>query len=524
MHDLVLRGGRVFDGLGSPAETADVAVAGGRIVAIGQDVGAARRVVDVDGLAVAPGFIDPHAHSDMVALMGEPQPFKLEQGVTTEIVGNCGFSFGPLSADAADEARRSFGELAAEADVLPGSLGDHLDRIEAAGPTNNVASLVGHNAVRLSANGMEPELRPGALGEMERLLHQAFADGAVGLSTGLIYVPGAWSDTDELVALARVAHRWRRPYTSHMRDEGPGLGEALDEAIEIGRRARVAVQISHCKAAGVRAHGGSRLLLDKLHAARLEGIDIRGDQYPYLAGSTFLAALLPPEVHEGGVDALRRRLADPQERARLRAVAEDPERVTGVGLWAQATPADVLVVRHADPEKCARTLDDIAGRADAWEVLCDSVIADPASMMVITMMAEDDVRSIMADPLVCIGSDSGIPDGLDHPRTWGCFPRFLGSYVRESRIVDWPEAVRKMTSAAAVQFGLVGRGWLGAGAVADICVFDPDTVGHAGTYLDPDVRPTGIEHVVLGGEVVIEAGSFSGERRGSVVRALPSST
>lgn len=523
-HDLILRGGAVYDGLGSPAVTADVAITGDAVVAIGKDLGEAKRIIDVDGLAVAPGFIDPHAHSDMVALMTEPQPFKLEQGVTTEIVGNCGFSFAPLSEAGAAEARRSFGELTADAQIEAGSFSDHLDRLEAAGPANNIASLVGHNAIRLSANGMEQKLAEGALEEMQRLLAQAFEQGAVGLSTGLIYTPGAWSDTDEIVALAQVAHRWGRPYASHMRDEGPGLAEALDEAIEIGRRARIPVQVSHCKAAGASAHGGSKMLLDKIRNARLEGVDVRGDQYPYQAGSTFLAALLPPEVHVGGIDEVRRRLGDAAERERLRRVAEDPSRTTGVGLWAQGTPADVLIVRHFDRAKAGRTLADVAGADDPWETLCDAVAQDPTAMMVITLMAEDDVRTIMADPLIAIGSDSGIPDGLDHPRTWGCFPRFLGTYVRELGIVDWPEGIRKVTSASAAHFGLTGRGWLGAGSVADVCVFDPATIGHSGTYLEPAVKPTGIEHVVVGGDVVIESGQFSGARAGRVIRAQASSS
>ena len=351
-HDLLLRGGMVYDGLGSDAQTADVAIEGDRVVAVGHDLGEAHRVVDVDGLAVAPGFIDPHAHSDMIPLMPEPQPFKLHQGVTTEIVGNCGFSFAPLGEDAMHEVRESFGELSGDTEVRPGSFADHLDRLAEAGPTNHIASLVGHNTLRLSANGMDRDLRRGALDEMCRLLDESFAAGAVGLSTGLIYVPGAFSDTDEIVALAQTAHRWQRPYTSHMRDEGVALGEALDEAIEIGRRARVRVQVSHCKAAGAASHGGSGLLLDKLRAARVEGVDIRGDQYPYVAGSTMLSALLPPMAQEGGVDELRRRLADPAERQRLRIRAGDHGAPVGAGLWSQATPDDVLITRHT---RCVRT-------------------------------------------------------------------------------------------------------------------------------------------------------------------------
>ena len=518
MHDLLLRGGVVYDGLGSEPMRADVAIDGDRVTAVGRDVGSARRSLDVDGLAVAPGFVDPHAHSDMVQLGNEPQPFKLLQGVTTEIVGNCGFSFAPLSPEAAKEAKAAFGDLAADSEIRAGSFADFLTRLEEAGPTNNVAVLVGHNTLRLTANGVEQELRPGALDEMRRLADEAFAAGAAGLSTGLIYVPGAYSNTDEVVALATVAHRWGRPYTTHMRDEGPELIAALDEAIEIGRRARVAVQISHCKAAGRTSHGNSRLLLDKLHEARVAGIDVRGDQYPYLAGGTFLAALLPPQAQVGGVEALRSRMTDPVERAALRAVAEDPSRTIGAGLWGQAQPADVLVIRHRAPGHPGQTLQALAAGRDPWEALCDLVAVDPSAMMVITLMHEDDVRAIMADSIVSIGSDSGVPEGLDHPRTWGCFPHFLGRYVRELGVVSWAEAVRKMTSASTGQFSLIGRGWLGEGSVADVCVFDPDTVGHAGTYVEPAATPTGIVHVVLGGDVVVTGGEFTGERRGRVLR------
>ena len=519
MHDILLKGGLVYDGLGSEPVRTDVAIGAGRVGAVGSRLGEARRVIDVAGLAVAPGFIDPHAHSDMIPLMPEPQPFKLLQGVTTEIVGNCGYSFAPLNEASAAEATKAFGDLAAENEILPGSFHDYLDRIEAAGPTNHITALVGHNTLRLTANGVDGPLRDGALEEMCALADEAFAAGAAGLSTGLIYVPGAYSDTDELVALAKVARRWGRPYTTHMRDEERELASALDEAIEIGRRAGVRVQISHCKAAGRTMHGKGSLLLDKLRRARVAGVDVRGDQYPYLAGGTFLAALFPPEAQEGGIDALFARLRDAGERARLQKVADDQTASMGTGLWREVTPADVLVTRHTDATNIGRTLEAIAGDDDTWEVLCRAVAEDPTAMMVVTLMDEDDVRTIMADPLISVGSDNGMPYGLDHPRTWGCFARFLGRYVRELRLLDWPEAIRKMTSSTAAQFGLTGRGFVAPGAIADLCVFDPGTIGHDGTYTKPDVRPDGIHYVVLEGTVVVDGGEFTGERHGRVLRS-----
>jgi N-acyl-D-aspartate/D-glutamate deacylase len=261
------------------------------------------------------------------------------------------------------------------------------------------------------------------------------------------------------------------------------------------------------------------MLLDKLKGARVAGVDIRGDQYPYLAGGTFLAALFPPEAQEGGIDALQARLGDAGERARLRAVAEDEAASMGTGLWREVTPADVLVTRHTDAANIGKTLEAIAADADAWEVLCAKVAEDPTAMMVVTLMDEDDVRTIMADPLISVGSDNGMPYGLDHPRTWGCFPRFLGRYVRELALLDWPEAIRKMTSSTAAQFGLTGRGFIGPSASADLCVFDPNTIGHDGTYTKPDVRPDGVAYVLLEGTVVVDDGEFTGERHGRVLRS-----
>ncbi|MEV0596064.1 N-acyl-D-amino-acid deacylase family protein [Nonomuraea cavernae] len=505
MIDLILRGGTVHDGLGSAPETADVAISGSRVVAVGPGLSGARRELDVAGLIVAPGFVDAHAHSDLVPLMDEPQPFKLLQGVTTEINGNCGYSYAP------DASRL---EELTGVSVPDWTFAAYLSAVAVAGPSNHVATLVGHSTLRGAVAGFAPELAEGDLDRMCELAADAFEAGACGLSSGLIYPPGSYAGTGELVALARVAHRYGVPYTTHLRDEGAAVGEALDEAIEIARRARVRLQVSHCKVAGRPNHGRASLLLDRLRAARAAGVDVRGDQYPYLAGATVLAALLPPSALAGG--RLREVLASPFERLRLRSLAEAGG--TGSGLWGDAVPAGILVTSHADASFTGRTLAAIAGERDPWEVACDLVAADPAAQMVIEMMAEEDVAEIMADPLIGIGSDNGPPTGLEHPRTWGCFPRFLGSYVRERGVVGWAEAVRKMTSATADQFGLRGRGWLGAGAYADVCVFDPATVGHTGTYTDPSARPTGIVHVLLEGRVVVESGEFTGGRHGRVLR------
>jgi N-acyl-D-amino-acid deacylase len=513
---LLLQGGTVFDGLGSPGRVADVAVVDGRVAAIGGDPPAGLRRIDCDGLAVAPGFVDTHAHSDLVPLLDPPEPFKLLQGVTTEVVGNCGLTFAPLDRESAEVAATLWGGLAGGAAIEPGGFGELADRLDRAGPVNNLAMLVGHGTLRLTANGLEERLAPGAADRMARLAAEAFGAGAVGLSSGLIYVPGSYADTAELVALARVAAAYGAVYATHMRDEGAHLEAALEEAVTIARTAGVRLQVSHCKAAGRAAHGKGGRLLERLAAARLDGVDAQGDQYPYDAGATVLSALLPPAVAAGGTGAMRARLRDPDARAALRAQAERGG--IGDGAWAEADPADVLLTGHRDPGVVGRTLAEVAGGRDPWDTLCALVADDPAATIVLRLMREDDVRAIMASPLVGVGSDNGPPTGLQHPRSWGCFPRLLGRYVRELGVLTWEQAIHKATWLGARQFRMDGRGLLVEGAVADLVVFDPATVGHDGTYLDPAVPVSGIEHVILAGDPVVEHGRYGGRRSGRVLR------
>jgi N-acyl-D-amino-acid deacylase len=513
---LLLQGGTVFDGLGSPGRVADVAVVDGRVAAVGGDPPAGLRRVDCRDRYVTPGFVDTHAHSDLVHLLEEPQPFKLLQGVTTEVVGNCGLTFAPLDPASAEVAGELWSGLAAGVPIQPSGFGKLAERLDRAGPANNLALLVGHGTLRLTANGLEEELRPGAAERMAALAAEAFEAGAVGLSSGLIYVPGSYADTGELVALARVAAGYGGTYATHMRDEGVHLEAALEEAVTIARTAGARLQVSHCKAAGRAARGSSGRLLERLAAARLDGVDAQGDQYPYDAGATVLSSLLPPAVAAGGTEAMRARLRDPASRAALRTQAERGG--VGDGGWTLAGPADVLLTGHADAGLVGRTLAEAAAGRDPWDALCDLVAGDPAATIVIRLMDEDDVRAILASPLVGVGSDSLAPTGLEHPRTWGCFPRLLGRYVREEQVLTWEQAIRKATWLGARQFRLDGRGLLVEGAVADLCVFDPVTVGHDGTYLDPDVPVTGIEHVVLAGDLVVEHGRYSGRRSGRVLR------
>ncbi|MFE7107878.1 amidohydrolase family protein [Streptomyces sp. NPDC057575] len=513
MHDLIISGGEVHDGFASTPVTADVAITADRIIAVGKDLGAARRTIDAAGLVIAPGFVDPHSHSDSVPFLPDAQPFKLLQGVTTEVVGNCGFSMGPADPETAGLSPIQLGEQTFT------TFADYLDAAEAAGLSNHFAPLVGHNTLRLAVAGMEKQLPPGGLDQLCALTDEAFAAGARGLSSGLEYVPGAYADLAELTALARIARRYDGAYATHSRSESEGLADALDEAVAVARAAGIRLQVSHCKASGRAVHGAARLILEKLAEARRSGVDVRGDQYPYRAFCTSLSAMLPPEACEGNVDALRARLSDPVTRAALRATAEGPGPGIGVGLWRELHPEDMQILRHTDPTVKGRRLAEVLAGRDPWDVLCELLIADPHAYVVCHTMEEGDVLAIMADPLVTIGSDSDIPIGPNHPRTFGTFPTFLGSYVRDGGVVDLPEAIRKVTSATASQFGLSDRGWIGRGSVADLVVFDPARIGHAGTYENPELRPTGMVHVFLAGEQVIVDSEFTGERRGRMLRS-----
>ncbi|NDL58887.1 N-acyl-D-amino-acid deacylase family protein [Phytoactinopolyspora mesophila] len=513
---LVLRGGTVFDGLGTPGRRGDVLVEGGKVRDIGAVEAAGAREIDCDGLYVTPGFIDAHSHSDLVPGMDEPQPFKLFQGVTTEIAGNCGFSFAPLTPDSAVVVREMFGELAGGVEVPVGSFAEFLDTAQRDGPTNHMAYLVGHHTLRLSANGADEELRPGAVETMRDLAAEAFEAGAVGFSTGLIYPPGCFADRAEVEQIARVAGVYGRIYATHMRDEGRFLEDAIDEAVAIAQAGGIRLQISHCKAAGLPAHGKARALLERIERARLDGVDVVGDQYPYLAGGTVMLALLPNAAAAGGGGAMKARLSDPLQRAQLRKAAERGN--PGDGMWASTEAAKVIVTTHADTAVVGRTLAEVAGPADPFDTLCDLLVADPAAAIVLEMMVEDDVREIMTSPLVGVGSDNGPPVGLQHPRTYGCFPWLLGTYVRDEKVLSWEEAIRKATSLIARQFGLAGRGVLLPGCHADITVFDPARIGHRGSYVQPDITPDGIQAVLLEGTPVVVDGEFSGNRAGRVLK------
>jgi N-acyl-D-amino-acid deacylase len=521
--DVVLTGGQVIDGSGAPAYRADVGVEGGRIAAIG-DLAAtpAARRLDAAGCVVAPGFIDPHTHSDLALLLNPEAHSKIRQGVTTEIIGNCGSSPAPLVGEFAADIRTRAASVPWADDWTWTTFGDYLDRLDAARPAVNVVPLVGHVTLRSAAMGFDfRPPSPAELAGMDDLLEEALRAGAFGMSSGLMTPPSSYADTEELVALARTLRRHDAFYFSHIRGEGETLFRATAEAIEVGERAGVSVQIAHHKAA-FRPNWGRMPHVTRLSEWAVDrGVDVRFDVYPYTAGSAGLTQLIPDWAHEGGREALLGRLRDPATRARLR------EEVLAFGReWDRIYVTTV----HTEPNRPleGKTLAEIAEerRAAPVDVLFDLLLEeDGRAGMLHFIMDEGDVEHVIRHPLSMIGSDGSSlrPDGplgrgKPHPRSYGCFPRVLAHYVRERHLLTLEQAVHKMTGAPAARLRLADKGLVRWGMDADLVVFDPGTVRDAATFAQPHRYAEGIRHVVVNGTVTVEEGEHTGDRAGRVLR------
>ena len=519
MTDLLIRGGTVIDGTGAPAVRADVAVTNGRITDLGAFTGRrAMRMIDARGKVVAPGFIDIHSHSDESMFVNAALESALHQGVTLVVCGNCGGSAAPLHGLAAVEADREYARLGIERTWS--SFYEYVAAVERNGAAINVCSYVGHGTLRMCVMGAEA--RPPTaheLAEMRRLLSRALDEGAVGLASGLIYPPSAYGAQDELVSLCEVVAGHGGLYASHIRDEGSRLLEAVEENLEIGRRSRVRVQLSHHKASGQKNWGKVRESVAKIEGARRAGVDVQADQYPYTASSTGLAVTIPNWVHEGGSAKLTERLRQPSVRERIR--TEDTE--TGRA-W------DRIVIARArhHPEYSGRSVADLAKAAgkDPLEWTCDTLVEHEGAVDIVHhSMSEDDVRFVMRQPWIAIGSDSRanapygpLSFGKPHPRSYGTFPRVLGHYAREGGVLALEDAVRKMTSLTARHLRLRDRGEVRIGAWADLVVFDPERVNDVATYDDPHRYPEGIEYVLVNGAVAVEGGETMPDRAGRFLR------
>lgn len=528
MYDLLLRNARIADGSGSPLFKGDVAVEGDRIAAVGDlSTAAAHRTLDLDGAVVSPGFIDLHSHSDVTLAEYPRGESMIQQGITTQLVGNCGLSPFPVIKEREDllKSYLFFGNTSKIFDWdTAASFMSYLDNKPLAG---NYALMVGHGAIRIAAMGYdEREPTEAELAYMQKLIAECYEAGVFGFSTGLIYTPGSYSQTPELISLAAVGKKYGGFYASHIRGEAQTLLDAIEEAITIGREAGVGVQLSHHKAAGKNNWGKIKTSLKMIDDARAAGQDVQGDQYPYTAGSTGLPALLPRWAMEGGVQAMKERLRDPDTYARIKQLIYDEDPESGASQF----PIDTIVIARVGPTSIFKQYEgmfvpDIArARGEDPVDTALTMLRDEtdAIQIVVFIMSEDDVKTVMRHPQISVGTDgSGINPGAGgkpHPRTYGTFPRVLGHYVREEKVITLEEAIRKMTSLPARRLGRPDMGLLRPGFQADLVVFNPDTVEAGATYAEPHQYARGIDYVIVNGQVVIDHGQDTGAKAGRVLR------
>jgi N-acyl-D-amino-acid deacylase len=495
--DILIRGGRVIDGTGTPARAADVGIRDGRIVAAGAISDPARITIDARGLVVAPGFIDVHTHVDEIAT-APSIPHFVRMGVTTVVAGNCGTSAADVAAAFAT--------------------------IEAARPAVNYATLFGHNTVRREVMGTaNRQATPDELQRMQALVDKAMADGAVGFSTGLQYVPGTYAETSEIAALATVSGRQGGVYATHMRNEGTELEQSVAEAIHIAETSQSRLEISHLKVDAPSKWGASARALELMDAARRRGVRVNADQYLYDAASSNLGIRFPSWVLEGGQAKINERLLDEATWQKIRAEMRELIRERGLEDYNFARIAEYRADRSLNGLTIPQAAQKILGKADLatqQEMMRRMLMAGGASM-VYHFMGDDDIARILRHPMVAIASDSGLNtfgEGVPHPRGYGNAVRALGLYVRERKVISLEEAVRKMTSLPADQFGFADRGRIAEGKAADLVIFDPDTVGDVATYAAPHAYPTGIAHVIVNGIPVVSGGKQTEARPGQVLR------
>jgi N-acyl-D-amino-acid deacylase len=524
--DLVLRGGTLYDGSGSPGVSGDLAIAEGRIAALGDVAGHGRREIEVTGLAVAPGFIDIKTHSDFTLPINPKAESKVRQGVTTEVIGHCGFSVAPVLPGKVELLRDYLSPSAPWLPFREQSFAQYLDTFPAT--SVNAGMLVGHNTLRLMVMGMDDRPPAGAdFDAMRDLLEQALQAGALGLSSGLFTAPGSYAAPEEMAALCRIVQHHNGSYFTHLRDESNRVLEALQEAIDIAETCKLHVEVVHFKCSGVDNWGSAARGLEMIAAARARGADIDCDAYPYTAGSNPLKNLMPQWVQAGGVAAMLDRLALPQTRARIRA---DIER-NGLNNWGRIPDWDCVRISISPhlPQHARRSIAELARQraVDPIDAVCDYLIDDRgATRVLVTSISEDDVRDIVRSPLALVGSDGNCvadygvtSQGMPHPRFYGTFPRVLSRYAGELGLIPLGLAIHKMTGATARALRLTDRGLLKPGFWADVAVFDPADFKDQATYAEPHRYPTGSRTTVLvNGVPVVENAVHTGALPGRVLR------
>ncbi|MGI6596723.1 MAG: N-acyl-D-amino-acid deacylase family protein [bacterium] len=527
MFDILIKNGKVIDGCANPWFNANLAIKNGKILSVGKGIkGEAKKVINADGNIICPGFINTHAHTDLRIFKHPEEETKLLQGYTTALFGQDGLSVAPID----EENKRPMmsrvsGLLGTYLNAWPwNSMEEYLDALENVQPGVNVMMLAPHGSIR--AMGMGWDDRQATVEEIERMktiLAKALEEGACGFSTGLIYPPGMYADKNELIELCRVTGELGGIFVVHVRNEGDYLTKALQEVIEVCITANCPLHISHLKIAGKRNWGKSDEVLAILEEARENGLDVTFDQYPYIAGSTMLDAVIPPKYHSGGVMKMLERLKDPKIRQEIFEMQEriNPEPWDN---WVDYCGWDGILINAVKSEKnrfaegkTVAEIAEITGKKPI-DAVCDLLIEEESAVTMTEFYgSEKDVINFMRSDYMMLCTD-GIAGGKPHPRVYGSGPRFVGKYVREDKALTLPQAIKKLTSMPAQRLGLQDRGLVKEGFVADIVIFDPDEIIDKGTFSDPVQFPIGINTVIVGGQIAVENGKLTTTRNGVVIR------
>ena len=520
--DIVIQNGQLVDGTGAEAFSSDIAIKDGKIAKLGFGFDVKAEVsIDAEGLVVSPGFIDMHSHSDTALPFSNRLESTIRQGITTSVIGSCGFSLAPVNEDQIDIVRKEFDMFSppgASFEITWRSFDEYLSELEKAGVSSNIIPLVGYGAVRLAGGpGYEDRApTPAELWKMQDYVKEAMEAGAFGMSTGLIYPPQVYASTEEIIEVAKVVGEHGGLYFSHIRGEGETVVDAVQEVIDIVEGSGcVGGQIAHHKVAGKPFWGASKKTLKLMADADARGISVTCDQYPYNRGSTSLISLLPPWVHEGGVEELLKRISVVENQERIRKQIEeerDWENMVEEAGWEKIFISSVKTEKWKDIEGLSMAeIARVRDYPDAFAVLFEILLDESAEVwMTMETMGQEDIERIMKSEFTMIGTDgSGVaPTGVlshgkPHPRHYGTYPRILGRYVREKGLLSLEEAIYKMTGFPAKRLGLDDRGLLREGYWADIVIFDPNTIIDNSTFLDPHQFPTGIHLVIVNGEVVV---------------------
>ena len=524
--DLAITGGRIVDGTGSPAYAADVGIRGNRICHVGTaDELNARRTIGAEGMVVCPGFIDMHSHSDLMALAEPGCLAKMMQGVTTEVIGQDGLSYAPVTDESLAFFRTTLRGLNGDPEGLAWdwrSTNEYLDQFDRRSAIN-IAMLAPHGNIRAAVLGMEDRTPTRSeLDRMKQVLDQAMSEGAFGLSTGLTYSPCSYAGVEELVGLCQVVAAHGGYFAPHMRNYGAQMEAAVEEVIEICTRAELPLHLTHFHSSFDTGRGKADNYVARIERARQEGLEVTLDAYPYLAASTFMAGLLPNWSHAGGPERLLARLADPETCGAIRHELE----VTGSdGMQGVPAPWDSIILTGLGSDDAedliGLSLQDISDRRGKppFDCFIDLLVeSDLAASCLLFIGHEENLQRFMQDPWFMAGSDGLLVGNRPHPRAWGTFSRYLARYVREFGILALEDCVRKMTSLPAARLGLVDRGTVAEGNVADLVVFDPDTVQDTATYDHPRSHPEGIPFVIVNGQVVKDNGEPTGARPGRALK------